>query len=322
MKNCFILRGKVSGLWSEMHKTVRGPVSTDVTPKWQRENGHSPTLLHMIRNAQDGERANDHRCDTKVAAWKWPLTHPSPYDQKCTRRWEGQWPQMRHQSGNVKMATHSPFSIWSEMHKKVRGPMTTDATPKWQCENGHSLTLLHQWRCSAAMSVTSCAFPLLRRKRHTIFESLERLRVNFPVLSLVCWTQRLEARKTASEKGPGILRLGFWHPFLPWCAEENIRQPSIARRHHRQHFITKSTILKDYLFRLLHVSLKAQGNSALLISWQVLILKTKNTFTEPRNSLRLTGFPVKAVIHFRSKDDKISTAVTSQIYPNMDILEG
>ena len=78
MKNCFILRGKVSGLWSEMHKTVRGPMSTDVTPKWQRENGHSPTLLHMIRNAQDGERANDHRCDTKVAAWKWPLTHPSP----------------------------------------------------------------------------------------------------------------------------------------------------------------------------------------------------------------------------------------------------
>ena len=78
MKNCFILRGKVSGLWSEMHKTVRGPMTTDATPKWHRENGHSLTLLHMIRNAQEGERANDHRCDTKVAVWKWPLTHPSP----------------------------------------------------------------------------------------------------------------------------------------------------------------------------------------------------------------------------------------------------
>ena len=29
-------------------------MTTDATPKWQRENGHSLTLLHMIRNVQDG----------------------------------------------------------------------------------------------------------------------------------------------------------------------------------------------------------------------------------------------------------------------------
>ena len=39
-----------------------------------------------------------------------------------------------------------------------------------------------------------------------------------------------------------------------------------------------------------------------------------------RNSLRLTGFPVKAVIHLRRKDGKISTAVSN--LPELDILEG
>lgn len=69
--------------------------------------------------------------------------------------------------------------------------------------------------------VTARVFPFLRRNRHKIFESLERLRVNFPRLVTYLLNPTVGSKENTSEKGPGILRLGFWHP-----------SPLIHRREH------------------------------------------------------------------------------------------
>ena len=119
--------------------------------------------------------------------------------------------------------------------------MTTDATPKWQCENGHSLTLLHQWRCSAAMSVTSCAFPLLRRKRHTIFESLERLRVNFPSLVTCLLDPTVGSKENSIREGTRDSQAGFLTPLPPlMCRREHTStlhssEASQATFHYQEH---------------------------------------------------------------------------------------
>lgn len=93
-------------------------------------------------------------------------------------------------------ATHSPFSV------------SEDALLRW---------------CA-----TSCLFPLLRRKRHKVFQSVERLRVSFPSLVTCLLDPTVGSKENSTGEGTRDSRAGFLTP-LP---------PLMRRREHTSTFHT------------------------------------------------------------------------------------
>lgn len=214
-------------------------------------------------------------------------------------------------------------SLWLDMHKKVRASVCrcdTEAAA-W---DGHSLTLLHQWGCPAAMMCYILPIPPSEK------EETQNLSKRRETQSQLPQSRHLSA-------GPNCWKQGKQHwrrdqRFSGWVSDTPSSLDAQKRTYVNPPYlggITGNISLPRAPFWKTALSgyfMSRWRLKATLLCWSLdnfLFKKTKqNTFTAARNSLRLTGFPVKAVIHFRKKDNKISTAVTSQIYLNTDILEG